>query len=344
MWYNIITREERTLPSKNKKESEKKPMTISSNIELIRRKDGCIAFIENGEETLYTVKDAPYNDLATLYRTLVPMKQADREGYFTSCRADVFEGSVARAAAAKAARPPQVAAKEGISKLMRFFTEFSFVPNFRFINTLANKVAENTSPNPNAVLDFIYNYFALTDSPFAKEIKSKIKSAEFNDILADFALAPPKSHINNRFKVYFGAAGSGKTTKAQSETDNRCVVCNNSMLPADLMEDFIFVEGKPSFKPSILWECMKQGKAIVLDEINLLPFDSLRFLQGILDGKREFTYKGHTVKIADGFCVIGTMNLVVNGAVFNLPEPLVDRAADIVEFNLTAEQLVSAIL
>lgn len=319
-------------------------MTISSSIELIKRKDGCIVLIENEEETTYTTKDVPYNDLSALYRALVPMKEKDREAIFTSRRADVFEGSIARATAARAARPPQVAAKEGISKLMRFFSEFSFVPNFRFINTLANKVAENVSPNSATVLDFIYNYFALTDSPFAKEIKSKIKSAEFNDILEDFSAAPPKSHINNRFKVYFGAAGSGKTTKAQSETDNRCVVCNNSMLPADLMEDFIFIEGKPSFKPSILWECMEQGKPIVLDEINLLPFDSLRFLQGILDGKREFTYKGHTVTIADGFCVIGTMNLVVNGAVFNLPEPLVDRAADIVEFNLTAEQLVNAIL
>jgi MoxR-like ATPase len=108
------------------------------------------------------------------------------------------------------------------------------------------------------------------------------------------------------------------------------------------MEDFVFVEGKPSFKPSALWECMEQGKSITLDEINLLPFDSLRFLQGILDGKKEFLYKGHTVTIADGFEIIGTMNLVVNGSVFNLPEPLVDRCAYIEKFELTAEDLYSA--
>jgi MoxR-like ATPase len=89
---------------------------------------------------------------------------------------------------------------------------------------------------------------------------------------------------------------------------------------------------------------MTEGKAIVLDEINLLPFDSLRFLQGVLDGKKEFSYKGHEVKIADGFCIIGTMNLVVNGATFNLPEPLVDRCMDIQKFSLSAGQLLGAIM
>ena len=89
---------------------------------------------------------------------------------------------------------------------------------------------------------------------------------------------------------------------------------------------------------------MEQGKAIVLDEINLLPFDSLRFLQGILDGKSEIIYKGNVITIAEGFQVIGTMNLVVNGTVFNLPEPLVDRCSEIREFTLSAKQLLSALI
>ena len=42
-------------------------------------------------------------------------------------------------------------------------------------------------------------------------------------------------------KIYYGSAGTGKTTKAQKETAGRCMICNNSMLPADLMEDFIFI-------------------------------------------------------------------------------------------------------
>jgi MoxR-like ATPase len=114
------------------------------------------------------------------------------------------------------------------------------------------------------------------------------------------------------------------------------------MLPSDLMEDFTFDDGKAAFHPSALARCMEEGKSIVMDEINLLPFDSLRFLQGIFDGKTEFQYKGHTVHIKEGFKVIGTMNLTVNGVAFGLPEPLVDRCEMIKEFVLNPEMLMGA--
>lgn len=116
------------------------------------------------------------------------------------------------------------------------------------------------------------------------------------------------------------------------------------MLPSDLMEDFAFDDGKATFKPSQLYKAMTEGKTIVLDEINLLPFESLRFLQSILDGKQSFVYKGQTVQIKDGFQIIGTMNLQVNGMVYALPEPLVDRASELKEFKLSAADLVGAIL
>ena len=114
------------------------------------------------------------------------------------------------------------------------------------------------------------------------------------------------------------------------------------MIPADLLQDFDFSEGQPTFKRSALREAMEEGLPIVLDEINLLPFDSLRFLQGILDGKKSFIYKGQIVNIADGFKVIGTMNLQVNGMTYGLPEPLVDRCEEMRQFKLTAKDLLSA--
>lgn len=231
---------------------------------------------------------------------------------------------------------------DGLQKLLNFFTEFSFEPNFRFVNTISQTMTQKGGRA--SVKEFISNYFSLTDDPHYKEIGEKVKSREFDNILTLLSATPPTKQVNSRFKVYYGSAGTGKTTQAQGECENRCIVCNNSMLPADLMEDFVFADGKPTFKPSVLWDCMTNGKAIVLDEINLLPFDSLRFLQGVLDGKKEFSYKGHEVKIADGFCIIGTMNLVVNGATFNLPEPLVDRCMDIRKFTLSPAQLLNAIV
>ena len=223
---------------------------------------------------------------------------------------------------------------------MDFFKEFEFEPNFRFTNTLARMLTISKTK----AQDYITSYFELIDSPYKNEVRAKITSKEFKMILDDMSLVPPTKTVNERFKLYYGSQGTGKTTIGQSESEGRCVVCNASMLPADLMEDFIFDDGKPSFKPSSLWECMENGKAIVLDEINLLPFDSLRFLQGILDGKKEFNYKGHVVHINEGFMVIGTMNLSVNGMVYGLPEPLVDRCAEMKKFALSAEQLMNAII
>jgi MoxR-like ATPase len=183
------------------------------------------------------------------------------------------------------------------------------------------------------------------DSSYVKEVKAKVKSAEFGQIVSDFAqYGQPTTTVNTRLKVYFGPAGTGKTTEAQRESDNRCIVCNSSMLPSDLMEDFIFKDGNPDFNPSLLWNCMEQGQTIVLDEINLLPFDSLRFLQGIVDGKTEFYYKNRPVHIHEGFQIIGTMNLSLGGMVYGLPEPLVDRCADAKQYELTAEQLAKAVM
>jgi hypothetical protein len=231
--------------------------------------------------------------------------------------------------------------KNSLEKMIDFFSEFSFAPSYRFINTLAHVGNKSMRASKN----FVANYFALTDSPYVVEVKEKIKSAEFDEILKGICnYGEPAHTVNNRLKIYYGAAGTGKTTLAQSETDNRCIVCNASMLPADLMEDFVFTDGHPDFNPSLLYDCMEKGLPIVLDEINLLPFDSLRFLQGITDGKSIVSYKNREIHIKEGFQIIGTMNLTLGGATYGLPEPLVDRCSEIREFNLTAEQLMGAIM
>lgn len=226
-----------------------------------------------------------------------------------------------------------------LQHLIDFFSEFSFSPNFRFVNTLTRKVLYNTTD----VKQYVKCYFALTDNIYQAQIADKMESSEFEDILNDLVYANCTKQINNRFKLYYGAQGTGKTTQAMIEANNNCMVCHSAMLPSDLMEDFQFDDGKAAFKPSALCKAMTEGKQIVLDEINLLPFESLRFLQSILDGKSSFVYKGQTINIEDGFKIIGTMNLQVNGQIYPLPEPLVDRAEDLKEYKLTAEQLLGAI-
>ena len=226
-----------------------------------------------------------------------------------------------------------------LNKIQCFFSEFSFSPNFRFINTIVC-----LHGNYSAIRDYIMNYFMLTDNDYKTQICDKMCSSEWKDVCNTLATISTNKRINTRFKLYYGAQGTGKTTLAMQEANNNCIVCHSAMLPSDLMEDFAFDDGKAAFKPSQLYKAMTEGKKIVLDEINLLPFESLRFLQSILDGKESFVYKGQTVQIAEGFEIIGTMNLQVNGCIYALPEPLVDRAYELRKFDLNAAQLLGAII
>ena len=319
-------------------------MKITANVEIIARKDGSLITIINGASTAETDPERIV-ECTQIYQACRDIEEDKREAWLNENIADgkfphLF-GDASSVTGAEAVEPtPTEYLQSALQRLMDFFKEFEFEPNFRFVNTLAWML---TKKKKSCATDYITSYFELIDSPYKNEVSAKIKSKEFKAILADMSKVAPTKTVNERFKLYYGSQGTGKTTIGQSESEGRCVVCNASMLPADLMEDFIFDEGKPSFKPSSLWECMENGKAIVLDEINLLPFDSLRFLQGVLDGKKEFNYKGKTVHINSGFMVIGTMNLSVNGMVYGLPEPLVDRCMEMKKFSLDAKALMGAI-
>lgn len=218
-------------------------------------------------------------------------------------------------------------------KLIDFFSEFNFAPSLRFVNTFVSVDDKK---------EYVANYFMLQDHPYSAEIKEKIASLEFDSICDIVNNYMPKDIINKRFKIYFGEPGTGKTTQALSETNN-IIICASDMLPADLMQNFAFTDGKAEFQKSDLWLAMESGSKIILDEINMLPFETIRWLQGILDGKSTFNYKGFTIKIKDGFEVIGTMNLNVSGQVISIPAPLVDRCSNIVEFKLSPELLIQAI-
>lgn len=326
-------------------------MKIDNGVFLTKRiKDGKLIFSDNGNVLDIEATNKSYKNWLEYYEALVKASPKGREDWYQSIKdtsdfktliGATRENTETSATVSAPAPNPSVVLKKALQKLINFFKEFEFEPNFRFVNTLAYKAKESKE----LAQSYVRNYFCLVDNQYKTEVVNKIKSMEFEEILDNLKdFSAPTSPINQRFKVYYGSAGTGKTTLAMQESDNRCVVCNASMLPSDLMEDFVFQNGQPAFQKSSLWNCMEKGEKIVLDEINLLPFDSLRFLQGILDGKKEFNYKGYVVKIAEGFQVIGTMNLSIGGMIYGLPEPLIDRCADMREFSLTAEQLLGAVL
>lgn len=221
-------------------------------------------------------------------------------------------------------------------RLQDFFKEFDeFQPSLRMVNTFA--LIANASKED--ARKYVCGYFALSGNMHAESVAEKTKSPEFKQILDDVAKITPSKQINTRLSILYGPQGTGKTTKLEELTKGNIICCNSSMLPSDIMEDFTFVDGKATFKPSAFKQAMLNGSKIGFDEINLLPFETLRFLQSILDGKKQIVYKGEAITIADGFEVIGTMNLSIGGQVYGLPEPLVDRCSVIAEYELTPEQL-----
>lgn len=227
---------------------------------------------------------------------------------------------------------------DAVNEMQKFFSEFKFNPAARFVNTLARQASAYE------VKQYVTGYVKLINNTDANEIIEKLKSPEFNKVASDLIKYPPTKQINTRLDIYFGDAGTGKTTKAIAEYPDADVVpCNASMLPDELMRTFDFNDenGNPVFKPSSLRLAMEAGKPIIFDEINLLSFDCLRLLQTLTDGKATINYNGDTIVVKDGFKIIGTMNLVVNDQVYNLPEPLVDRADKIKEFTLSTEELAA---
>lgn len=311
---------------------------------MIRTSKGCISISEVDGMLVHAVVGKAYRDLNLTEPEFEALYNAFKNDPSPAAMQASLDDIIANRSNDKATtktpkdeRANQV--KQALNKMIAFFKEFQFTPSYRFVNTLANICKVDVEQANN----YIRNYFALMDSSYAGEVADKIKSMEFRRTMNTFAEnVDPTKTINTRLRIFYGAQGTGKTTEAMKYT-NTAIVCNSAMQPCDLIEDFTFDDGKAAFHPSALVRAMEKGETVLLDEMNLLPFDSLRFLQGICDGKETFEWKGNTIHIHEGFNIIGTMNLVVNGTTFGLPEPIVDRCSELREFTLTAEALLGAI-
>lgn len=189
----------------------------------------------------------------------------------------------------------------GLNDLIAFFREFEFTPGARIIDTMIRKYS---SEGAKECKDFIHNYFRLMMSSYSDGVAEKMKSTEFDHIMQQVSILENPNAINKRLKIYFGPAGCGKTTIAEQEADGVKIACNKSMLPADLLSDFDFVDGKPVFGDSALMKAITEGKTILFDEINNLPYDTLRFLQPLLDNSKQFVYKDKVVEVKEGFNVL----------------------------------------
>ena len=217
-----------------------------------------------------------------------------------------------------------------IEGFFKFFSEWKWKISYRYVDTFLRSTDR---------VAYTKNYFKLQGHIEADEIAEKLDSPEFKKLLRIKYI--PKNQSNKHIKVYYGPAGTGKTRKACKEADGLCVICSSDMSCTDLLRDFDFEDGKPGYEKSDLWRAIVEGKKIVFDEINLLNKDTLKFLQGLTDGKKFFNFVGHKIEIHPDFQIIGTMNLIMGGIAYPLPEPIVDRCSEIEEMILTPESLAA---
>lgn len=228
---------------------------------------------------------------------------------------------------------------EAVEKLNAFLSEFSYFRDgvsMRFINSFAR------SPQPKELLESYCEVSNMEDLP---ELREKMKSHEFAEVVDLFTKFSPRP-VNKRFAVFYGSPGGGKTYAGEAacakinDDAYETMVCSPSMDAADMLYAYRFdyKSGKRGYVPTALLKAMLAGRAVVLDEINLLPMEARMFLQNILDNKSKVSVMGIELPIKDGFFVIGTMNLETGLGSSPLPLPLVDRACVVKNFKTSAAQ------
>ena len=214
---------------------------------------------------------------------------------------------------------------------LKFFSETSFKPSIRMIDTLSRL-------NLKSGQNYIGWFMELINHPDREVIVPKLKSDEWKNIhsqMLDIYKKVGKSidPINTRLEIVYGPNGTGKTYDVIKEYQEKypdigVMACSSSMSSAeDLLQVFDFDEGgKPVFKDSPLTEAIKKDQPVILEEARLMQQSAMAFLQSLLDCKDYVDTCRGRLYIGPNFKVIMTMNLEVNGVVYELPEPIVDRA------------------
>ena len=232
---------------------------------------------------------------------------------------------------------------------LKFFSETSFKPSIRMIDTLSRL-------NLKSGQNYIGWFMELINHPDREVIVPKLKSDEWKNIhsqMLDIYKKVGKSidPINTRLEIVYGPNGTGKTYDVIKEYQEKypdigVMACSSSMSSAeDLLQVFDFDEGgKPVFKDSPLTEAIKKDQPVILEEARLMQQSAMAFLQSLLDCKDYVDTCRGRLYIGPNFKVIMTMNLEVNGVVYELPEPIVDRAQVILKKEMNADLAASILV
>lgn len=204
---------------------------------------------------------------------------------------------------------------------LKFEPDGTELVNDRVLNNYYNTTTLKDAKN--CLIDFML----LTGAPqdYIKHAEDLLKSAEFKQLFEDKENL--KKYItfkkmNKRLEIYFGGAGTGKTTTALKENNGAHKLIASGTKDPETLFSF-FNPNDKNFHENALARAMEEGRPIVIDEILLYNDDVLTRLQGITDNSSEFMDEllDRNITIKDGFKIVATMNLTRA-----LPSALVSRA------------------
>lgn len=214
------------------------------------------------------------------------------------------------------------------NKIVTFSKDFAFKPNPRFMDTLID--VEDID-------NFFIDTMNLTGYPedLLSKARDKFESTEWKEIKTELSnIVRKHEKINKRLAIYYGSAGTGKTTTALKEYPSAVKIVGS----ASQDPDDVFTRFDPASKDYVLTEignAMVNGLPIIIDEGNLYNQVVWQRLQGCLDNSEKVSDRNRELTIKNGFKVIVTMNLETNLGKTPLPSPVVSRAMEIRNYDLS---------
>ena len=232
---------------------------------------------------------------------------------------------------AKSKARVSAAARKFRADFCAFLSEWKVVPSARMTSAFVVAAKKGLAK------DYLVGRFTVSKalSDFAPEIEKKCESAEFVQLATQASALTARKLVNSKLALFYGKPGSGKSTfaKTQFPTAER-YFCTEDRRAIDLVSEVAldFESGKKGFVPSTIARAMEAGRPVILDEINLLDDAVLAAIQQMVDDTDSIEVAGNKLQVKPGFMIVGTFNIETGIGPRPLPEPLVDRAAVIREF------------
>lgn len=235
--------------------------------------------------------------------------------------------------------------KDIFSRLANLFLQCGFneIEGTHIIN---NRLCNNALhvKNKKELENVFLSYIKLLGAPASiqENFKAQFKNQEFNTIYEDLQKLQAWTkeenfnlkYINERFLIYAGGAGTGKTYKATHENPKAdVIIATADFSPSELLTKINPI--KMCYELTALGKAMQEGKIIIIDEFNDYNRATINALKTILDCSVVRVHDSNSnldIDIKEGFKIIATMNYT------NAISAAVASRAKVIDFDISLEK------